>query len=143
MSLSADRRARMSAGRRCERGVPGGGGRKDVPRCDRSAAGFVAVGLALHNVAGTVLYAPFGYRCEEHARDGILAGDFSEAERKAFAEVFAKLYEIPKGATMHIGLTHLSETEVAELRKSFEVSELARPAAELPVEFVAWRGPVS
>jgi hypothetical protein len=97
--------------------VTGAGKRCERPGCAASAAGFVCVGLDLLN--GRVVSAPYGYRCEEHAREGRLHEDFGEEERKRFGELFCRAFTVPQGATMFIGLTKLSPEEVEELRATF------------------------
>lgn len=107
--------------------VTGAGLRCERPGCGASAQGFVCVGMDLQN--GKVVAAPYGYRCEEHARELRLHADFGEEERKRFAELFSRAWKVPPGATMFIGLTTLTPEEVLELRHTFDADPIAARSA--------------
>jgi hypothetical protein len=102
--------------------------------CRQSAEGFVCVGLDCGD--GRVLVKPYGWRCEEHGREGQLHHEFDEEARKKYIEAYTRQLVVPNGARLFIGMTRLSPEDVAELLQTAEAPAASRTVHGLPVDRV-------
>src|SRR5271154_6526273 len=111
--------------------------RCERPGCGATALGFVVVEASLPD--RRIVTMPYGYRCEPHARDGVLQADFTEEVFRTYAGILQRMFPLGPGAQVKAvaGVSRLTDVEGAELRGVFEVEKNARPGARLPVEIVS------